>query len=259
MGSGDRPYQSVKDALKGKRRSDYFTQSRIIPKGTKMFRTTTNPNEILGKTTYVTYTEADRDLYKGGYIRFRDNKKEAYEMQIKLNSDIKIPSRQEFKDSINQVIKKNPKLLKESVRAYWEEFIPENSWDRYEIMEDPDTGELDTTRWDKFVNDSYSATKDIPIEEQWGTIAMSLGRADKLKDAIITDLSKKGYNAITDEAGVGGDGRVVEGIDPLIIFDSNVLDVTNVSRISEREERKSKKDYTNWQRKSRQAGYKGEW
>lgn len=118
-------------------------------------------------------------------------------------------------------------------------------------MADPNTGEIDTSRWDKFVNEYYEFRKDIPITEQWGSIAMSLGKADNLKDAIIDNLSKKGYNAMVDEAGVGGSGRAVEGIDPLIIFDSNTIEIDNVVEISKKEEKKSKQDYTKWVGKSR--------
>lgn len=250
-GSGDHPYQSVKDALKGKQRSDYFTSERTIPKGTKVFRTSTNNQENSNGPIYVTYLDPDRDLYKGGYIKDRDKKEKSYEYQMEIKKDLKIPSRDEYKQAINEVIEKKPKLLKESVEAYLDEFIPENTWDRWQIMSDPNTGKIDTSLWDKYVNDSYKIRKDTPVIEQWGSIAMSLGKANSLKDAIINNLSKKGYNAMVDEAGVGGDGRAVEGIDSLIIFDSKAISIDNVVEISKKEEKKSQKNYNKWVGKSR--------
>lgn len=145
--------------------------------------------------------------------------------------------------------------MRESVEGFLSEFIPKNSWDYYSIIQDPDTGTMDPKRWDQFVDKSYSARKNIPVEEQWGQIAMSFGTADNLKNAIVKDLKKKGYNAMVDEAGVGGrNGQAVEGIDPIIIFDSSVLTVNNTREISRREEQKSESDYLKWVQRARKSG-----
>lgn len=256
-GSGDRPYQSVKDSLKGKRRSEYFTQERTIPKGTKMFRTTTNTFDMNNKgSTYVTYMQADRDLYKGGHIKLRD-KKQTYEHEMTLNKDLKIPSREQFQDTLTVVIDKNPKLLQQSVNDYLEMLIPKNSFDRWDITTDPNTGKVDTSLWDKFVEGSYEMRKDIPVIEQWGAIAVSLGKSTELKNEVIKSLKNKGYNAMVDEAGVGGEDRMIEGIDPLIIFDSSVLDVNRTQKITSKEEQKSNKNYLKWRRTAWQ--HKNNW
>lgn len=168
-----------------------------------------------------------------------------------LNEDLKIPSRQTFKKAVNNVIKKNPKLLRESVESYLDEWIPKNTWDRYEIEFDEYTGKMDPKRWDKFVNESYLQRKNMSIEEQWGSIAVSLGKADNLKTAIINELKKEGYNSMVDEAGVGGSGRSIEGADPLIIFDSSILKVDKVKEVTSKEEQKSQKKYKKWISKSR--------
>lgn len=259
-GSGRRPFQgddkkAIKEALTGKSRSDKFTQERTIAKGTKMYRTSTSSNSDLekGQPAYVSYLDVDRNLYKGGYIRTRDRKDTSYEYEMTLDEDLKIPSRETLKKTMAKVIDENPKLLKESVNSYLEELIPKYTWDYYEIIYDPNTGQYDKSRWHDFVADSYNRRKDVPVEEQWGSIALSLGKADKLKNAIIDDLKQQGYNAITDEAGVGGGDRVAEGIDPLIVFDSDVLKIDKIKPISRTNESKSYKDYNEWARKSRQS------
>ena len=252
-GSGDRPYQSVKSALKGKNRDEWFTSERTIPKGTRMYRTTTNPQLDLksSNSIYVTYLEPDRDLYKGGgYIRKRDRSKESYEHEMVLKEDLKIPSREVFKDSIKEVIDDHPELFKESVESFLDMYIPKGSFDRFQI--EYAEGDYDPKAWDKFVNKSLSIRKDQDIHEQWGSIAVSLGKADKLKEQIIDNLSTKGYNAIVDEAGVGGNGRAIEGIDPLIIFDPEILTPVNVSQTSSLQENKSRNKYEKWLRSARQ-------
>lgn len=236
-----------------KKRSEYFTSERTIPKGTKLYRTTSQ-KDLLNESKdsiYVTYLEADRDLYKGGYIRKRDSTKTAYEHSMTLKDDLKIPSRDTFINSLNEVISKNPDLLKESVESYLDTMIPKGSFKRYNIMENPNTGLLDVNKWNEFIEKSIEKRKDVPINVQWGSIAVSLGKSDKLKDALIKSLKEKGYNAISDEAGVGGSERLIEGIDPLIVFNKNLLEYSGVSEISKKQEEKSNKNYNKWAKKAR--------
>lgn len=87
-GSGDRPYQSinqkqiVRSSLKGDRSS--FQREHTIPKGTIVYRTTSSEKDGSNGSTYVTYLEPDRNLYKGGQIRLRDNSNKSYEHQLEL-------------------------------------------------------------------------------------------------------------------------------------------------------------------------------
>lgn len=94
-----------KMSKKGIDRTD-LTMERIIPKGTKMYRTSTNPNETLTGSTYVSYLDVDRNHYKNGWVRKTGNADHAYEYQFDLKDDLKIPSRAYQQDVINQVLKK---------------------------------------------------------------------------------------------------------------------------------------------------------
>ncbi len=264
-GSGKKPYQ---DALKGRRRSEYFTSERTLPKGTKVYRTATTNSKTIGgrKPTYVSYLDPDRDLYKSGHIRVRDKADKAYEYEMTLKEDLKIPSRSTFIDTVDNVIKKNPKLFKESIEGFFKVIMPEGSSRRADIEFDPMTGKFDTKRFDKYVKESYTYGKNIPVKEQWGTIAMSFGQSDNLKKAVINELKSKGYNAMVDEASVGGLKRsaggssaTVEGIDPLILFDSSILKVDNISEIGSKEEKDSAKKYLKWRNTATNSAYYGAW
>ena len=64
---------------------------------------------------------------------------------------------------------------------------------------------------------------------------------------MISRLKKKGYNAMTDEAGVGGKGGPREGVAPLIIFDGEKsLTEKSTSEISKKIETKASKNFNNW-------------
>ena len=93
-----------------------FINSRIISKGTKIYRTTANDGDEKQGSTYVSYLEADRNHYKGGWIRATGKTGKAYEREYSLNEDIKVPSRNEVKDVIKDAVLKNKKLVKESVK-----------------------------------------------------------------------------------------------------------------------------------------------
>lgn len=70
-----------------------------------------------------------------------------------------------------------------------------------------------------------------------------------LKDEVIQELKKKGYNAMVDEASVGGKelGFNREGVDPLIIFEGNDSLIKNETRsISNKEQTEATNRYSKW-------------
>ena len=83
-------------------------------------------------------------------------------------------------------------------------------------------------------------------------IEQSLGRATNVKNNLIKELQKQGYNAMYDNAsiGVGSDGKyskVQEGIEPLIIFDSkSTLKELSVRTIDETEQKRADDQYIQW-------------
>lgn len=79
-----------------------------IKKGTKMYRMTTNENEVEKGSTYVTYQPADRQFY-GAWVAgnaVRDNKK-ATEVTMKLKEDLIIPGRDDMSEAFDNALKKN--------------------------------------------------------------------------------------------------------------------------------------------------------
>lgn len=232
-----------KQANKGVSRNE-LTQERTIPAGTKMYRTSTKSDENLSGSTYVSYLDADRNHYKGGWIRITQKSDKAYEHQYTLNTDLKLPSRQTQQEAINEVINKNGKYLHEAVKGFVDQIIPKNSWDYWEIEASYDGGIK------KFVDDSVKQWRNKTPEELAYSVSQSLGLAPNVKTEIIKTLQKQGYNAMVDEASVGGqNGWRKEGYDPLIIFDSSVLTKDNTKSISANAEKRYHRKDTNWSRK----------
>lgn len=187
-----------------------FIRSRVIPKGTKIYRTTANDGEEKQGSTYVSYLEADRNHYKGGWIRATGKTGKAYEREYILKEDIKVPSRNEVKEVIKDAVLKNKKLVTESVKSWVDMVIPDGSYNR-ELVESYDGGIK------KLVNDRIKNMSDQTIDEAYYSVCQSLGLAKNVKKTVISELSKRGYNAMVDEASVGGhNGQVREGVDPLL-------------------------------------------
>ena len=237
-----------KMSKKGIDRTD-LTMERIIPKGTKMYRTSTNPNENLIGSTYVSYLDVDRNHYKNGWVRKTGNADHAYEYQFDLKDDLKIPSRAYQQDVINQVLKKNKKYINECVKSWVDEVYPPNTWMRYSLAE-ASGGDK------KLITDMINNFKNKTPEEAGIMVCQSLGKATNLKKEIITRLKKDGYNAMSDEAGIGGrNGWSKEGYDPLIIFDASILNTVRKHQISRSEENKASIANTKWTRKINSNSY----
>lgn len=266
-GSGERPYQSYKRAIEGTgARSSYFTSERTIPKGTIMYRTTINKNESNDGSTSVTYLEPDRDLYRGGWIRQQANSfrfgidgPDTYERKMTLTKDLRIPSRNTYKQVLKEVIDENPKLLKESVEASMNYMNPPGSSSRSLMIDSTRYRTVNQTfvetlkkkfysdekMWDGIVDRTYKRYKDMDIDEAYVRIALGLGYADNLKKVFFDKLSNKGYNAVVDEGSIGKE--YANGIDPLIVFDSSALKNTSTRKISKDEELSAAKRRKEWQ------------
>ncbi len=261
-GSGASPFQGdsirrsqVRSALSSRNRGAFEKDHKVLA-GTVFYRTSTNKQETFKGSTYVTYLGPERDLYRGGYIRMRDGKSigETYEYKMVSKKDLNVAGRDSIKAAITTSLKKDPKLFHESVEGYLNILIPKGSIRRYLLEMNPATGEYDKTAWKKFVNKSLQDRKNQTIEEGYGSLVRSLGASPKLKQAIATELKKQGYDAMTDEAGVGG--KAVqgwrEGIDPLIVFDGKgSFDNITSKPLKVGDEWEARQRYLKWQGKSR--------
>lgn len=250
-GSGDRPYQSISRkeinrVLKGRKRGEIFRQSRIISKGTILYRTTSDPNEMNKGSTYVTYMQPDRDLYRGSYIKYKAKGAPVYEKTMELKEDLNVPSRDIVKETVSSVISENPKLLDITIEKYLGQIFGEDTISEYKKYVYSDG----TTAWKTLLESSLETVKNRPLEDTFSSFVMTFGINEELKNKTINKLKKQGYNAMVDEAGVGA--KSPEGIDPLIIFDyKKSVDLKDMREVTDKEAEKASKNYTKWQTKTK--------
>lgn len=215
-----------------------------IPKGTKMYRTTTNADESNSGSTYVSYQDADRKYYKAWVTSNTPQSKPVYEKTFELAEDLLIPSRDEVKEAYQEAVLK---LGQKTVEEASKQFIiapqveggdlkkAEKDYAFYRKVEDGE--KVSDKDWKKYsyingqhyenafytYNRILSANRDKYISD----FALGMGtlyKNPKVKEQMIKTLSAKGYNAIVDEAGVGslsfnGKTSAREGQETLILFD----------------------------------------
>lgn len=238
-----------KATLKGER-ADKYREAHTIPVGTKIYRTSVRDNEDTNGIKYVSYLDADRNHYKGGWIRQTGNADKAYEYEYELKEDLKVPSRRELSSVVNSVIKSNPTYVPKTVNAWLDMCMPEGSENRYYESVD-NQGNYDKKKWNSYVKECERKFKDMSLNEAYYYTAQTFGKNKEIRGKVIDELKKRGYNAMVDEASVGGqNGYKKEGIDPLIVFDGSVLNTTNMKEISRKEEAKAKKADDKFERNS---------
>lgn len=263
-------------------RKDRYRSDHIIKKGTTMYRTSVNKTEDLKGATYVTYLKVDRDHYRGDWvsqIKENGNSDVAYEHKFKLSKDLKIPSREEVIEVTNmfrnddQVIRDNTRMQAEHLVSQYEKTVLNDSLEGYvgydkkadkwadrvyaKVTKNPDLGwdyvdkELDkeaSRRTAQWVKDHVAKYSNMTTSEVYRETTQSFGESPKTKEKIINELKKRGYNAMVDEASVGGyEGFKREGIEPLIVFDSGeALKPVKTKKINSMTERRAKYQYSEW-------------
>ena len=239
----------------GVRRNEYIKR-HTIPRGTKMYRVTIDSNESTKGNKYVTYLPPDRDMYRGAYadgIRKqygKDKNTPLYESTYTLKKDLNIPSREEYKKVLTKVLEKNDGKHKEEVlRRYAEDAALELA----DSMADIGIDKLKLSEeCKKYAYSFIEQNKDLNVNDPYFFhYAVDYGKMkDKtLRDEVIQELKKKGYNAMVDEASVGGKelGFHREGVDPLIIFEGNDSLTKNETRsISNKEQYDATNRYSKW-------------
>lgn len=244
-----------KSMNKGSRDSSY-RNAHTIPKGTTIYRTTDSSIDD-SEQKYVSYLEADRNHYKGGWIRQHGKTGEAYEHEYVLVEDVKVPSRQELSSVINDVMRNNPKLIRGTVEKWVDIAIPPNSLTRWEYFQNEEGGIDKGVK--KFVDESLKNWGNKTPDELYYYTAQTLGLNKPVKDKVINELSKRGYNAMVDEASVGGqNGWRREGADPLILFNNDMLKSVSTTKISDAEEKKARIADLDWNTKVNRDT-KGQW
>ena len=216
-------------------------EAHTIPAGTPIYRTTPTATEPDGDehgSTYISYADADRQTYNAGWIAARSSNHTAYEHTYELTEDIKVPSRKESYDVVNSILKKEPKLINETVNAWINMAMGPEA--KYYAGCDSN-GEYSDKVWNKFVSDSIKNFKSNAPEARAFQAMQTLMLNKTLKDKMITELKSRGYNGMTDEAGIGGqNGFGPEGVDTIIVFDRSILKEKSSRRISPRQEYKAR-------------------
>lgn len=257
-GSGERPFQGeiskkdIKDAEKGKRRSEAFDKDHTLRRGTIVYRSTLNKDEEnTNNPMYVSYLSPERNLYRSGTAKTVDKEiGNVYERTMVLKEDLNIASSDKLKE-VAKKISKDKQILKEAVEWYYDMAYPEDGWFRTEHFWDWEKDTVDKKLWDKYVNDAYEKVKDEPFDEGFSIMMASLGKNNILKERMISELKKEGYSAMQDLAGTVGGKENIEGIDPLIVFNpKDAIENVSIKETVGNESNKYRKSFNKWQRKA---------
>ena len=192
-----------------------------------MYRTTPKEKDGNSKSTYVTYLDVDRNLYREGsiiksYIGGKSTDS-VYEHQLELKTDIRIPSLKKVRE-IEQQIVADEKHRREVAEAYTKEYMLATGQHKFadikimtEIAKkiDYDSSpeqrrknyDLICKKYGDYKGDEYyNGARSIAKAEQFVNsrdsliIERSLGQAKSTKESIIKELQKQGYNAMYDNS-----------------------------------------------------------
>lgn len=234
----------------GVRRTPEQLGHHVIPKGTKMYRATVNDKESINGSKYVTYLKVDRDHYRGTYadeIRSNSGKSRLdnlYEKTYKLKENLHVPSRVEL-EQVHHKVMSDKKTREKIFKAYFDIAVR----DDIDLWEDPTITEKDFTRIGKErAQESLKKYNSMKSSEVFDIASKVLGTQPEYKEAIISELRKQGYNAMVDEASVGGrNGYIPEGVEPLIIFDgAESLSEKSTKKVTNNVQAKATKRYDKW-------------
>lgn len=253
----------------GVRRTPEQLGHHKIKKGTKMYRSTPDPNEKESGHAYVTYLPPDRDLYRGyfsaGVKNYRglDKNAKLYEASYVLKEDLNIPSRKELDEVTSQVLK-DEQAKREIGKLYADKLITEYEYELWEPnrskwMKD---GKFSEELFKKAYNVEYKGVvdkvlrdlEDEPISIRGEMGEKVFGESAYIRDKVISELKSRGYNAVVDEASVGGRSSSVEGYEPLIIFDRAAsLEKKGARKVSSFETERATERYMDWKVKANKS------
>ena len=100
----------TKSVMRGKYAVDKLSEDTIIPKGSKIFRTSTH-NTLRNDLTYASLTRDDKNRYITRIGEMYSGKR-LYQMKIKTQSDVKIPSEKKQFDMFVDLLTNDEKFSK---------------------------------------------------------------------------------------------------------------------------------------------------
>lgn len=215
---------------------------RIIPKGTVIYRSSVNKKEGNSGHAYVSISQNDRNHYRGGegaqWLRSQSGNSNAklYEHKYKLKEDLKVASKEDIMDVINNLSKEEKKIIDNaSKEAYKETNLKfyKNSFDAEDYYEKlyesslhklykktgKNIGDLSLEEAQKLFDKIDKKNEDhlkkvsnelikeyskLSLEDAFelGT-ARSFGGNDEARNIVVKKLQEKGFNAMIDQAGIG--------------------------------------------------------
>lgn len=184
-----------------------------------------------------------------------------------MKEDLNIPSREEQIEVTNHIREKNKgKGLEDYCKRYVERnynLTKEKINDMIEMyIEDFGRSESEARKSYKkqveyWYDNVYNAIKNYTPEEFFTAATRQFGTDIVTKDEVIKELSKRGYNAMVDQAGVGGMGGLPrEGLDALIIFDrQKTLQTESTNKVSKVTEVLATQRYKKWNKEVNKLKY----
>lgn len=221
----------------GIRRTPEQLGHRTIKAGTTFYRSTITADDDKVTNKYVTYTEPDRDNYRGSKSFLRDISKDGsiYETTYVAVKDIVAPSYKETVDIIIDTIKRgdNAKLFKEGCTDYFTKTATDAYIDyaKSEPTKKNKNKIVTGAEIRKFAE--KSAREDV--EKHYSELLQTKGAIDtifnviagnsQLRNEVAKTAKEKGFDAISDFHGVAVrqtvDSKYTQiGIDPLIVVDT---------------------------------------
>lgn len=235
-----------------------------------MYRVSPYENEHEKGSTYVTYLPPDRDMYRGSFANGIRNyykltsEDPLYEAVYKNKTDLNMPSSDVLAEVVEKVGKKNnSELLREISKnivktsldkaSKWaDEFVEYSSKTPYPVTKK----EAERLYWDNFggkkksVNQVLKEWEALTTDQLYRAASSRFGTERLYKEAVIQELKTMGYNAMIDQAGVGGKSRGIEGYSPIIVFDrEEVLEKIGSSKVDTKVQKDADRRYMKWYRK----------
>lgn len=167
-----------------------------------------------------------------------------YEKTYKLKENLHVPSRVEL-EQVHHKVMSDKKTREKIFKAYFDVAVRND----IDLWEDPSITEKDFTRIGKErAMESLKKYNSMKSSEVFDIASKVLGTQPEYKEAIIAELRKQGYNAMVDEASVGGrNGYIPEGVEPLIIFDgAESLSEKSTKKVTNNVQAKATKRYDKW-------------
>lgn len=136
----------------------------------------------------MSYLEVDRNLYKGGAIRFQAKGKDTYETSYTLKEDLKIPSRDRQLTAIEKYCKNNRKTYNTAA----EMIVKSNALFEFDSRTDYDKWVKSSPVYKEHVKDLVNQFKNRPLSEMMYVSATTFGVDADIRRKVIADLKKMG-------------------------------------------------------------------